>query len=171
LLFQQRSISSPGEKEETMPITGEEARDRALHKIGELRTITEELSALLAEIPLPTPEELEAMRRREVPWTLEAYVAAIIRDADYHVDEARVLLDDYGAESRESLTEHWRQGQLFPAHFERSLRYLVEGSSGRKISPSLYEESAFDPLNAFETLVRTLVERAARGSGLVRDRR
>jgi hypothetical protein len=121
-----------------MTVSGEEARDRALQKVGELRQISNELCAILGEIPLPTPEEFEAMRSRRMPWTLEAYIAALIREADFNVDQARELLEDYGSEDAESLKQFWAECQPFGPNLERSLRYLVEGRFGTEEAP-LYE--------------------------------
>jgi hypothetical protein len=142
-----------------MSISGEEARTRALEKIGELRKITDELSAIMEEIPLPTAEEFRAMRSREIPWTLEAYIAAVIRNADFYVDEARVILNDYGSETNESLAERWKEGYPFCPKIERSLRYLVEHRSGEQIPPSLFEKYSLNPHAAIETLVRALFEK------------
>lgn len=143
-----------------MPLSGEEARERALEKIGELRRASEELSILLKDIPIPTPAEFDAMRSGEAPWTLEAYIAAVIREADFHVDQGRVVLDDYGQASSESLAQLWRNGQRIYPSFERSLRYLVEERAGMPIPPSLHEELFFNPDISPEALLRRLLERA-----------
>ena len=86
----------------------------------------------------------------------------MIRNADFHADEARVLLNDYGSETNESLEELWRKSEPFCPKLERSLRYLVEHRSGQKIPPSLYEESFFNPHAVLETLVQAIFEQAGR---------
>jgi hypothetical protein len=120
-----------------MPISGEEAQRRTLQKVSELRKMSRELCAIVAELPVPSPEEFEAIRSLRAPWTPEAYYAALIRNVDFHVDQARVLIDDYADKTEESLNAFFEQGSSpHSPDIERSLRYVVEERSGQDIPPS-----------------------------------
>jgi hypothetical protein len=146
-------------------ISGEEARRRALEKVAELVKLSEDLCLILKDIPLPTPAEFEEIRSGRMPWTSEAYIAAVIRDADYHVDEARVILEDYGVEDAESLRDHpWRDGPPIWPGFERSLRYLVEERSGQRVAPSQRETLYYKPHATVEALVRVFSGRLTAAS-------
>ena len=127
-------------------MTGKEARKQAKRKIAELRHLSKELSEILEELPIPTPEEFEAMRRGEMPWTEEAHVAAVIRNADFFVDEAVTTIADYAGRNTEWLNLIWRKGERPALSFERSLRYLVIARSGQVIPPSEAEVCYYDPL-------------------------
>ena len=143
-----------------MSITAREAKEQALQKIGEMRRLSRELCAIMDELPLPTPEEFEAMRGREAPWTAEAYIAAVIRNAEFHIDEARVILHDYSSsDDEESLAAAWSSGRLPAAPIERSLRYLVEARSGKPIAPSICEELYFQPHRGTEALLSAFLGR------------
>jgi hypothetical protein len=140
-----------------MPLSGIEAQERALKMLEAMGRLSKELGELMHELPLPTLEEFEAMRSNEVPWPFEAYIAAVIRNAEFHIDEARVILNDYASESERRLCALWKK-HLFPApHLERSLRYLVEVRSGQKIAPSQRETLYYKPHAAIEALVGALL--------------
>jgi hypothetical protein len=141
-----------------MPISGEEARERALQKTEELRKLSRELCAIIDELPVPSPEEFEAIRDLRAPWTPEAYYAALIRNVDFHVDQARVLIDDYADKTEESLNAFFRGG--FPPHspdIERSLRYVVEERFEIEIPPSARESDFHDPLAWTKIMMVTLL--------------
>ena len=140
-----------------MSLTARDARERARQKMGDLWRLSQELCAIMDEIPLPTPEEFEAMRRKDAPWTPEAYMAAVIRNAEFHIDEARVILNDYSSENEESLGLAWRESRIPAPHIERSLRYLVEERSGKPLPPSQHEELYFRPPGGSE-VVRVFLE-------------
>jgi hypothetical protein len=141
-----------------MPITGAEARQRILGKTAGLQRLREEISALLEELPLPTPEEFEAMRTLRAPWTLEAHAAALIRNADFYVDEALVVIRDNAAETGETLQALWKKKHKPQAPLERSLRYLVERSSRTKIPPSVEEELYFDPFARVQAAIQRMLD-------------
>ncbi len=142
-----------------MPTTGDEARKRILGKMTELRRLGEEFSAILAEMPIPTPEEFEAMRTLRAPWTLEAYIAALIRNADFYLDEARVAIHDYAPKSGEYLKTFWEARRKPYAPLERSLRYLVEHRSGTKIPPSEEEELYYEPFARAQAAIQLMLDR------------
>jgi hypothetical protein len=144
-----------------MPISGVEAQKRALQKVSELRKLSRELCAMIAELPIPSPEEFEAMRRLKIPWTPEAYYAALIRNVDFHVDQARVLLTDYGNKTEESIAASFKQGSLpHSPDIERSLRYVVEERSGQDIPPSDREVYYHDPLARMRVVLGMLFRSA-----------
>jgi hypothetical protein len=145
-----------------MSLTASDAKEQALQKVDDLRRLSKELSAIMDELPLPTPEEFEAMRGKEAPWTAEAYMAAVIRNAEFHIDEARVILNDYSSENEESLKATWRDRRLPAPPIERSLRYLVEGRSGKTIPPSQHEELYFRPHKGTEALMSAVLGRLIR---------
>jgi hypothetical protein len=145
-----------------MSLTASEARERALEKMGDLQRLSKELSAIMDELPLPSPEEFEAMRGKSAPWAPEAYMAAVIRNAEYHIDEARVILNDHSPEDEESLAAAWREGRPPAPYIERSLRYLVEARSGESIAPSQKEEIYFHPHKGTEALMSAVLGRLIR---------
>jgi len=128
-----------------MPMTGKEARKQAARKVADLTSLSNELAAILDELPIPAPDAFDAMRCGTIPWSEEAYIAAVIRNADYHVDEAGATLHDYSDCTTSSLKSLWKRGMVPAAPLERSLRYLVEARSGEKIPPSEAEEIYYDP--------------------------
>jgi hypothetical protein len=148
--------------EKSMPISGKEARERALAKVADLERLSEELSTILKELPIPTPEEFEAMRNHSVPWTLEAYIAAVINRADFFVDEARVIITDYGSETSRGIQARWKNWNHPSASLERSLRYLVEERTGQKIEPSVDEELFHKPERGMEALLFGILGRVLR---------
>ena len=119
-----------------MPVTGKEARKQARAKMADLKRLSDELTAILHELPIPTPEEFEVMRRGEKPWTEEAHIAAVIRNADFYVDEARKIINDNAGRNMRWLKTAWKGGGVLTPSLERSLRYLVQGRSGQQIPPS-----------------------------------
>lgn len=120
-------------------MTGKEARKQARAKLVNLKRMSDELSVILEELPIPTPEEFGSMRRGESPWSEEAYIAAVIRNADFYIDEARVVIHDYAG-----IAFRKRSATPNPA-LERSLRYLVQARSGTSILPSEAEMFYYDP--------------------------
>src|SRR5437868_655502 len=111
-------------------MTGKEARKQAKAKLADLKRVSDDLSVILDELPIPTPEEFESMRRGESPWSEEAHIAAVIRNADFYVDEARVTIRDYAGNAFR------KRSPMPPPALERSLRYLVQARSGTSIIPS-----------------------------------
>jgi hypothetical protein len=83
----------------------------------------------------------------------------VIRNAEFHIDEARVILNDYSSENAESLTATWRERRLPAPPIERSLRYLVEERSQKKIPPSEHEELYFRPQVGKEALLSSFLGR------------
>jgi len=147
---------------EAMSLTASEAKERALQKADDLRRLSKELCAIMDGLPLPSPEEFEAMRGKSTPWTADAYMAAVIRNAEFHIDEARVILNDYSPEDEESLAAIWKDGRMPAPHIERSLRYLVEGRSAKTIPPSQHEDLYFHPHKGTEALMSAILGRLMR---------
>ena len=145
-----------------MSLTASEAKERALQKIDDIRRLSNELCAIMDELPLPSLEEFEAMRGKSAPWTAEAYMAAVIRNAEFHIDEARVILNDYSPEDEESLAAAWRDGRMPAPHIERSLRYLMELRLGKTIPPSQHEDLYFHPHKGTEALMSAVLGRLVR---------
>jgi GNAT superfamily N-acetyltransferase len=141
-----------------MPITGKEARKEAGKKVAELRRLSDELTAIMDELPLPTPEEFESIRRGETAWTEEAHIAAVIRNADFYTEEAATVLTDYGGTSAASLLRLWKKGERPGFPLERSLRYLVQARAGVKIEPSETETYYFDPSARGRGVARMFLE-------------
>jgi hypothetical protein len=143
-----------------MTITAVEAQERALKKVAAMKRLSKELSAIMDELPVPTVEEFEAIREKQAPWTLEAYVAAVIRNVDFYVDEARAILEGYiSSETEESLAAAPKFGRNPEAHLERSLRYVVETRFQTQIPPSKEEELYFRPNAAKETLMGIFISK------------
>jgi hypothetical protein len=139
-------------------MTGQEAKRRLKEKVAELERLSLELYAILDELPIPTPEEFEAIREQREPWTLEAYMAALIRNVDFLVDQARVTIDDYGRESKKSLELLWKRKSALPVPIERSLRYLIAERSGESIPASVTERLYYNPSEAESLMARLVVD-------------
>jgi hypothetical protein len=137
-------------------MTGKEARRQAGKKIAELRRLSDELTALMDEVPLPTPEEFELMRRGEIAWSEEAHIAAVIRNADFYVEEAATVLTNYGGTNVAALLRLWKKGKRPGFPLERSLRYLVQARADVKIEPSEPETYYFDPSARERVVVQML---------------
>jgi|GEM_PF-2823023 len=129
-----------------MPITGKEARKRAGRHLDDLERVSDELTAILDQLPIPTPTEFEGMRRGTKACGDEAYLAAVLRNADFYVDEARVMIQDHTGKNPQRLKPPGKKGGavLTPA-LERSLRYLVQARSGKQIPPSEAEVCFYEP--------------------------
>ncbi len=141
-----------------MPMTGKEARKQAVRKIADLTRLSDELAAILDELPIPAPDAFDAMRHGTLPWSEEAYIAAVIRNADYHLDEAGTTIRDYSSESTtSSLKGLWKRGMVPAPPLERSLRYLVEARSGQAIPPSEAEEVYYDPVVRDRAVLKMLL--------------
>jgi hypothetical protein len=97
--------------------------------------LSAEISAIVDELVIPSPEDFEAMRSRKIPWTPEAYYAALLREADFYVDQARALINDHSSHTAKSLKSLFEQKRAPSPPFERSLRYLVELRSDMRIPP------------------------------------
>jgi hypothetical protein len=138
-------------------MTGKEARKQAIRKIADLTRLSDELDAILEELPIPAPDTFDAMRRGTIPWSEEAYIAAVIRNADYHVDEAGATIHDYSECTPASLKRLWKRGAVPAAPLERSLRYLVEARSGQAIPPSETEEVYYDSVVRDRAVLKTLL--------------
>jgi hypothetical protein len=92
------------------------------------------------------------------PEAEEAHVAALIRNADFFVDEAVTTIEDYSPETAESLKSLFERKGRPPVPLERSLRYLVEERSGTKISPSKEEELYHDPFKEGRAVARRIID-------------
>ncbi|HEX3531834.1 MAG TPA: hypothetical protein VH988_32650 [Thermoanaerobaculia bacterium] len=138
-------------------MTGKEARKQATRKIADLTRLSDELSAILDELPIPAPDAFDAMRRGTIPWSEEAYIAAVIRNADYYVDEASATIHDYSESTTSSLKGLWKWGAVPAPPLERSLRYLVEARSGQAIPPSEAEEVYYDPASRAQAVLKMLL--------------
>lgn len=151
-----------------MPITGKEARKRAGRHLGDLDRVSDELTAILEELPIPTPEEFEGMRRGTRGWSDEAYIAAVLRNADFYVGEARVMIQDHSGRNPQRLKPPGKKGGavLTPA-LERSLRYLVQTRSGKEIPPSEAEVCFYDPSARGRAVLRLFLDVAMKFCGLV----
>jgi len=151
-----------------MPITGKEARKRAGRHLADLERVSDELTAILEELPIPTPEEFEGMRQGTRPWSDEAYIAAVLRNADFYVDEAAVTIHDHTGKSPLRLKPLGQKGGavLTPA-LERSLRYLVQARSGKQIPPSEAEVCFYDPSARGRAVLRLFLDVAMKFCGLV----
>jgi hypothetical protein len=111
------------QSEERMTITAAEAQKRALKKVAAMKRLSRELSAIMDELPLPSVEEFEEIRAGKRPWSLEAYVAAVIRNVDFYIDEARVILEsDVSSETEESLATAREKFRSPGVPLEASLR-------------------------------------------------
>jgi len=151
-----------------MTISGKEARKRAGRHLADLERVSDELTAILEELPIPTPEEFEGMRQGTRVWSDEAYLAAVLRNADFHVDEARVLIQDHTGKAPLRLKPLGQKGGavLTPA-LERSLRYLVQARSGKQIPPSEAEVCYYDPSARGREALRLFLDVAMKFCGLV----
>jgi len=151
-----------------MHITGKEARKRAGRHLGDLDLVSDELTAILEELPIPTPEEFEGMRRGTRGWSDESYIAAVLRNADFYVGEARVMIQDHTGKNPQRLKPFGKKGGavLTPA-LERSLRYLVQARSGTEISPSEAEVCFYDPSARGRAALRLFLDVAMKFCGLL----
>jgi hypothetical protein len=142
-----------------MPITGKEARRRAGNHLADLERVSDELTAILEELPIPTPEEFEGMRRGTRAWSDESYIAAVLRNADYYVGEAGVMIQENTGKNPQRLKPLGKKGGavLTPA-LERSLRYLVQTRSGKEISPSEAEVCFYDPSARGRAVLRLFLD-------------
>lgn len=151
-----------------MPITGKEARRRAGRHLADLERVSDELTAILEELPIPTPEEFEGMRRGTRAWSDEAYIAAVLRNADFYISEAGVMIHDHTGKNPLRLKPLGKQGGavLTPA-LERSLRYLVQTQSGTEILPSEAEVCYYDPSARGRAVLRMFLDVTMKFCGLV----
>jgi SpoVK/Ycf46/Vps4 family AAA+-type ATPase len=141
-----------------MSMTGKEARKLARNKIAELKRLSDELSEIMKELPIPTPEEFEAMRQGKKPWTEEAHVAAVIRNADFYIEEAATTITDYVGRNAQWLNLIWKKAERPAPPFERSLRYLVAARSGQTIPPSEAEVYFYDPSARGRAVLRMFLD-------------
>jgi hypothetical protein len=151
-----------------MAISGKEARKRAGRHLADLEQVSDELTAILEALPIPTPEEFEGMRKGARAWSDEAYLAAVLRNADLYVDKARVLIQDHTGKAPLRLKPLGQKGGAFltPA-LERSLRYLVQARSGKQIPPSEAEVYFYDPSARGREVLRLFLDVAMKFCGLV----
>jgi len=150
-----------------MTITGKEARKRAGRHLSDLEQVSDELTGILDQLPIPTPEEFEEMRRGTRAWSDEAYVAAIIRNADFYVDEARVMIEAHAGKNPQRLKPLGEEGAVLTPAVERSLRYLVQARSGKEIPPSEAEVCFYDPSARGRAVLRLFLDVAMKFCGLV----
>jgi len=151
-----------------MAISGKEARRRAGNHLADLERVSDELTAILEELPIPTPEEFEGMRRGTRAWSDEAYLAAVLRNADFYVGEAGVMIQEHTGKNPLRLKPLGQKGGavLTPA-LERSLRYLVQARSGREIPPSETEVCFYDPSARGRAALRAFLDTATKFCGLL----
>jgi len=146
-------------------MTGKEARRQAGKKIAELKRLSDELSGIIKELPIPTPEEFEAMRRGEKPWTEEAHVAAVIRQAHFFLEEARTTIIDHSGRTFQWLVLLRKRGQRPAPPLERSLRYLVAAKADQPIAPSRAEVYFYEPSARWWAVFRMFLEVAMKVCG------
>jgi hypothetical protein len=132
-----------------------------------LAQVSDELTGILDQLPIPTPEEFEEMRRGTRAWSDEAYVAAIIRNADFYVDEARVMIEAHAGKNPQRLKPLGKGGAVLTPAVERSLRYLVQARSGKEIPPSEAEVCFYDPSARGRAVLRLFLDVAMKFCGLV----
>jgi len=151
-----------------MPITGKEARRRAGNHLADLERVSDELTAILEELPIPTPEEFEGMRQGTRAWSDEAYLAAVLRNADFYVGEAGVMIQEHTGKNPLRLKPLGKKGGavLTPA-LERSLRYLVQARSGKEIPPSEAEVCFYDPFARGRAAPRLFLDVVVKFCGLL----
>jgi hypothetical protein len=152
-----------------MAISGKEARRRAGNYLADLERVSDELTAILEELPIPTPEEFEGMRQGTRAWSDEAYIAAVLRNADFYVGEAGVMIHDHTGKNPLRLKPLGKKGGavLTPA-LERSLRYLVQARSGTEITPAEEEEVCFyDPSARGRDALRAFLDMGIKFCGLL----
>ena len=97
-------------------------RLRGLH--WRLERLNRELAALLQALPAPGPEEVGRMVKREVPLTVEAWLAGALRDALFHLEEAEGILEVALTKTGRGLKRDWQSGS-FPLELFHSLRKVV----------------------------------------------
>ncbi len=86
------------------------------------------------------------MRRGTRAWSDEAYIAAVLRNADFYVGEAGVMIHDHAGKNPQRLKPPGKKdGAVLTPALERSLRYLVQTRSGTEIPPSEAEVCFYDP--------------------------
>jgi len=151
-----------------MAISGKEARRRAGRYLGDLERVSDDLTAILEELPIPTPEEFEGMRRGTRAWSDEAYIAAVLRNADFYISEAGVMIQEHTGKNPLRLKPFGKKGGavLTPA-LERSLRYLVQARSGKQIPPSEEEVCFYDPSARGRAALRAFLDVAMKFCGLL----
>jgi hypothetical protein len=84
-----------------------------------------ELTDLLQALPAPSPEELAAMVKREVPLTVEAWLVGALHEAQVHLEEAEEILEVAVTKTSRGLRRDWQSGS-FPLDLMRSLQQVVE---------------------------------------------
>jgi hypothetical protein len=132
-----------------------------------LEQVSNDLTGILDQLPIPKPEEFEEMRQGTRAWSDEAYVAAVIRNADFYVDEARVMIEAHTGKNPLRLKPLGKGGTVLTPAVERSLRYLVQARSGQEIPPSEAEVCFYDPSARGRTALRLFLDVAMKFCGLV----
>lgn len=84
-----------------------EARRRIRRRIEEVRAVAQEVDELLAALPEPSPEDLQAMLNGTLPWTPEAHMLALLREIHSRLLAACELMDQHGRHSPSSLLHRW----------------------------------------------------------------
>jgi len=89
-----------------------------------LERFNRELADLLQSLPVPSREEVGRMVKREVPLTVEAWLAGALRDALFHLEEAEGILEVALTKTGRGLKRDWQSGS-FPLELLHSLREVV----------------------------------------------
>ena len=107
-----------------------EARRRVRRRIEEVRAVAAEVEQLMAALPEPPPEDLQAMLNGTLPWTPEAHMLALLRESHSRLLAACELMDQQGRHSPSSLLHRWHVRAEVDPTLLRALQAVAVGRRG-----------------------------------------